>query len=304
VHEQALLLGFDAQQHDQVRDIGRDVDVGRPVDRLARWRDRVHELVPKETCTAHKVIPISKLGSRLFLVKSALYGVPFEALHIFTGPAATMQVKVASLVTVVDAGQLFAGSSASCRWLLALMGHVQASGSARLRGRELLGMKPFHIARLGLGYVPEARDIFPRLTVRENLMLGIKGGALKPRWQADDFYRLFPILEERADEPAGVMSGGEQQMLTLARTLMGDPELVMIDEPTEGLAPRVVDQVAELLAEITRRGVAILLVEQKLDIALRISRRVVVMGHGRIVHQSSPQELLANEAVCQEWLGV
>ena len=188
--------------------------------------------------------------------------------------------------------------------LLALMGHVQSSGSARLRGRELLGMKPFHIARLGLGYVPEARDIFPRLTVRENLMLGIKGGALKPRWQVDDFYRLFPILEERADEPAGVMSGGEQQMLTLARTLMGDPELVMIDEPTEGLAPRIVDQVAELLAEITRRGVAILLVEQKLDIALRISRRVVVMGHGRIVHQSSPQELLANEAVCQEWLGV
>jgi branched-chain amino acid transport system ATP-binding protein len=188
--------------------------------------------------------------------------------------------------------------------LLSLMGHVQASGSARLRGRELLGLKPFHIARLGLGYVPEGREIFPRLTVRENLMLGVKSGALKPRWTIDDFLRRFPILEERANEPAGVMSGGEQQMLTLARTLMGDPELVMIDEPTEGLAPRIVDQVAGLLGEIARRGIAILLVEQKLDIALRISQRVLVMGHGRIVHQSTPQELLDNAAVRQEWLGV
>ena len=188
--------------------------------------------------------------------------------------------------------------------LRALMGHVQASGSMRFQGQELLGRKPFHIARLGLGYVPESREIFARLTVRENLMLGAKGGGGTPRWAIDDFYAMFPILKERADEPAGVMSGGEQQMLTLARTLMGDPALVMIDEPTEGLAPRIVEQVGTLLAEINRRGVAILLVEQKLDIALRISQRVLVMGHGRIVHQSTPQALLANPDVCQEWLGV
>jgi branched-chain amino acid transport system ATP-binding protein len=217
--------------------------------------------------------------------------------HILSG--VDLQVGAGEIVSLL--GRNGVGRSTTLR---ALMGHVQASGSVRFKGRELLGMKPFHVARAGLGYVPESREIFARLTVRENLMLGSKGGRATPRWQLDDFYALFPILKEREHEPAGVMSGGEQQMLTLARTLMGDPELVMIDEPTEGLAPRIVEQVAELLGEIRRRGVAILLVEQKLDIALRISQRVYVMGHGRIVHECTPQALLDNAAVCQEWLGV
>jgi branched-chain amino acid transport system ATP-binding protein len=188
--------------------------------------------------------------------------------------------------------------------LRALMGHVRAGGSARLRGRELLGLKPFEIARAGLGYVPEDREVFARLTVRENLMLGVQRARRNPRWGLEDFYAMFPILREREHDNAGVMSGGEQQMLTLARTLMGDPDLVMIDEPTEGLAPRVVEQIAQLLEEIARRGVAVLLVEQKLDIALRISRRVCVLGHGCIVHESTPQQLQADAGVCREWLGV
>ncbi|MBL8350768.1 MAG: ABC transporter ATP-binding protein [Burkholderiaceae bacterium] len=217
--------------------------------------------------------------------------------HILHG--VDLQVGEGEIVSLL--GRNGVGRSTTLR---ALMGHVQASGTVRFKGRELLGMKPFHIARQGLGYVPENREIFARLTVRENLMLGAKGGGGRPRWTIDDFYAMFPILAERADEPAGVMSGGEQQMLTLARTLMGDPALVMIDEPTEGLAPRIVERVGELLAEITRRGVAILLVEQKLDIALRISQRVVVMGHGRILHESTPQALLADPGICQEWLGV
>ena len=115
---------------------------------------------------------------------------------------------------------------------------------------------------------------------------------------------MFPNLAARADTAAGVMSGGEKQMLTICRTLMGDPELVMIDEPTEGLAPIIVQQVGDLIAEIARRGVAILLVEQKLSIAMRISHRVYVMGHGRIVFEGTPAELKANEAVRKEWLEV
>jgi len=186
----------------------------------------------------------------------------------------------------------------------AVMGHVRARGSVRLRGRELLGLAPYRIAQLGVGYVPESRDIFPRLTVRQNLMLGRKSGATSGRWSETDFDRLFPILATRADNPAGVLSGGEQQILSLCRTLMGDPSVVMIDEPTEGLAPRVVQQVSELLTEIARRGVAVLLVEQKLDIALQLSRRVYVMGHGQVVYEGEPRALVDDTALCTEWLGV
>jgi branched-chain amino acid transport system ATP-binding protein len=116
--------------------------------------------------------------------------------------------------------------------------------------------------------------------------------------------KMFPNLAARADTAAGVLSGGEKQMLTICRTLMGDPELVMIDEPTEGLAPLIVQQVGDLIAEIARRGVAILLVEQRLSIAMRISHRVYVMGHGRIVFEGTPAELTSNDAVRKEWLEV
>jgi branched-chain amino acid transport system ATP-binding protein len=186
----------------------------------------------------------------------------------------------------------------------AIMGDVRAHGSVRFRGQEIAGLPPYVIARKGLGYVPENRDIFPTLTVRQNLLLGVKNLRRAGRWSMDDMFRLFPNLGARADNPGGVLSGGEQQMLTICRTLMGDPDLVMIDEPTEGLAPMLVAQVGRLLTEIAQRGVAILLVEQKLTIALTISRRLYVMGHGQVVFEGTPDDLRRNEGVRKEWLEV
>ncbi len=194
----------------------------------------------------------------------------------------------------------------------AIMGLVDATGSIAWRDREILGRKAFEIAHLGIGYVPESRDIFPRLTVQQNLILGRKGARParggdaggRPRWQLDDMYAMFPRLKEREHTEAGVLSGGEQQMLTLCRTLMGDPELIMIDEPTEGLAPKIVELVAQYLRELKRRGLSVLLVEQKLTIALDVSERCLVMGHGQIVFEGTPAALRADAEVRREWLEV
>jgi branched-chain amino acid transport system ATP-binding protein len=186
----------------------------------------------------------------------------------------------------------------------AIMGDVPPVGSVRFKNREIVGLKPHQIARLGLGYVPENRDIFPSLTVRQNLALGQKSAKQTGRWSMQDIFKIFPRLEERADTMAGVLSGGEQQMLTMCRTLMGDPDLVMIDEPTEGLAPMMVELVGKLLGEIAGRGISILLVEQKLTIALKISHRLYVMGHGRIVFEGTVPEFNADTKVRQDWLEV
>ena len=188
--------------------------------------------------------------------------------------------------------------------LKAIMGDVAPQGSITFKGRRISGLKSYEIAKCGIGYVPENRDIFGALTVEQNLVLGVKAGRAATRWSMEDTYRLFPVLRERRLAPAGVLSGGEQQMLTICRTLMGDPDLIMIDEPTEGLAPQVVERIAELLHNIAERGIAILLVEQKLTIALRISHRLYVMGHGRVVFEGTPADLQANHAVRQTWLEV
>jgi branched-chain amino acid transport system ATP-binding protein len=185
-----------------------------------------------------------------------------------------------------------------------IMGLVRGEGSVTLRGEEILGRKAFDIAHRGIGYVPENRDIFPKLTVHQNLQLGEKRAKKNPRWTYRDMYALFPRLKEREHTEAGVLSGGEQQMLTLCRTLMGDPDLIMIDEPTEGLAPKIVELVAGYLKELQRRGVSVLLVEQKLTIALEISGRCYVMGHGSIVFEGSPADLRAAGDVRKEWLEV
>lgn len=186
----------------------------------------------------------------------------------------------------------------------AIMGMVACEGSVRWQGRETLGRKPYEIANLGLGYVPENRDIFPKLTVHQNLLLGQKRGKAKPRWSFDDMYRLFPRLKEREHTEAGVLSGGEQQMLTLCRTLMGDPDLIIIDEPTEGLAPKIVELVAEFLQTLRQRGLSVLLIEQKLTIAMSISDRCLVMGHGSIVFEGTPDALRGDAAIRKEWLEV
>jgi branched-chain amino acid transport system ATP-binding protein len=193
------------------------------------------------------------------------------------------------------------GRSTTCK---AIMGLVPAQGTIKFRDKDIAGLRPDQVAHCGIGYVPENREIFPTLTVKQNLELGLKRAGKFGRWTFKDVYRLFPNLDERQDVSAGVLSGGEQQMLTMCRTLMGDPDLILIDEPTEGLAPKLVEQVGELLAEISRRGVAILLIEQKLGIALKISNRLYVMGHGRIVFQGTPADFGANSAVRKEWLEV
>ena len=186
----------------------------------------------------------------------------------------------------------------------AIMGLVESHGSVDWKGQQLVGRKAYEVAHLGIGYVPENRDIFPTLTVHQNLLLGQKGAGKGSRWSFDDMYAMFPRLKERQHTEAGVLSGGEQQMLTLCRTLMGDPELIIIDEPTEGLAPKIVELVAEYLQKLKAHGISVLLIEQKLTIALNISDRTLVMGHGSIVFEGTPEALKADPAIRKEWLEV
>jgi branched-chain amino acid transport system ATP-binding protein len=186
----------------------------------------------------------------------------------------------------------------------AIMGLVDCKGSILWKNTEIVGKKAYQIAHLGLGYVPENRDIFPKLTVQQNLLLGQKGGSKGSRWSFDDMYALFPRLRERQHTEAGVLSGGEQQMLTLCRTLMGDPDLIIIDEPTEGLAPKIVELVGQYLQTLKAKGISVLLIEQKLTIAMTISDRALVMGHGSIVFDGTPDSLRADDYIRKEWLEV
>ena len=219
--------------------------------------------------------------------------------HILRG--VNLKIEKGEIVSLL--GRNGVGRSTTCK---AIMGEVEPIGSVKFNGNELAGKKAFEIAKFGLGYVPENRDIFPGLTTRQNLELGIKNGQdmTKSRWSLDDMFNLFENLKNRADVEASFLSGGEQQMLTMCRTLMGDPEVIMIDEPTEGLSPQMTTRVADLLNEISSRGVSILLVEQKLSIAMKISHRVYVMGHGQIVFEGTPTELNKRDDIRKEWLEV
>jgi branched-chain amino acid transport system ATP-binding protein len=227
-------------------------------------------------------------------------------LHAYYGKSHILQgvnlnIQEGEIVALL--GRNGVGRSTTCK---AIMGEVEPQGSVKFRGVEIAGKKAFEIANLGIGYVPENRDIFPGLTTRQNLILGIKPGQKEGagRWTVENMFDMFSNLKERADVEASVMSGGEQQMLTMCRTLMGDPDLVMIDEPTEGLSPQMVTRVADVLQEIARRGVSTLLVEQKLSIAMDIAHRVYVMGHGKMVFEGTPDELRGREDVRKEWLEV
>ncbi len=225
-------------------------------------------------------------------------------LHAYYGKSYILQgvnLTVGESEIVSLLGRNGAGRSTTIK---AIMGDVKPEGSILFKGTQIAGLHPYEIARRGLGYVPENRDIFPGLTVRQNLLLGMKSTKRRGRWTMEDMFDIFPLLRERADTPGGVISGGEQQLLTICRTLIGDPDLIMIDEPTEGLAPMIVEEVAKLLELIVNRGIAILLVEQKLTIALKISKRLYVMGHGQIVFEGTPEDLLVEEGIRKEWLEV
>jgi branched-chain amino acid transport system ATP-binding protein len=231
-----------------------------------------------------------------------------QGLHAYYGKSHILHgvdMKVGEGEIVALLGRNGSGRSTTVK---TIMGLVHGEGSVKFRDAEILGHHAFDIAHRGIGYVPENRDIFPKLTVEQNLMLGEKrgkrGDKSKPRWSFADMYTMFPRLKERQHTEAGVLSGGEQQMLTLCRTLMGDPDLIMIDEPTEGLAPKIVELVAEYLKTLKNRGVSVLLVEQKLTIALNISERCYVMGHGSIVFEGTPAALRADAYIRKEWLEV
>jgi branched-chain amino acid transport system ATP-binding protein len=188
--------------------------------------------------------------------------------------------------------------------LKAIMGEVNPHGSIIFKGEQIAGLKTYEIANRGLGYVPEDRAIFSNLTVHQNLLMGIKSNQKSSRWTVEDIFSLFPILKSRSEVVAGNLSGGEQQMLTLSRTLMGDPDLIMIDEPTEGLAPMIVELLVKMFEKIRDRGISIFLVEQKLTIVLKISNRIFVMGHGNIVFEGTLEDFNVNENIRKEWLEV
>ncbi|MGZ5787588.1 MAG: ABC transporter ATP-binding protein [Ramlibacter sp.] len=227
-----------------------------------------------------------------------------ENLHAFYGKSHVLHgvhFEVGKGEIVALLGRNGSGRSTTAK---AIMGMVECTGKVDWRGRHIAGMKPYEIAHLGIGYVPENRDIFPKLTVHQNLMLGQKSAHQIGRWSFDDMYAMFPRLKERQHTEAGVLSGGEQQMLTLCRTLMGDPELIIIDEPTEGLAPKIVELVGEYLKKLKERGISVLLIEQKLTIAMEISDRALVMGHGSIVFEGTPATLRSDAYIRKEWLEV
>jgi branched-chain amino acid transport system ATP-binding protein len=227
-----------------------------------------------------------------------------DNLHAFYGKShvlhgVSFDVQPGEIVALL--GRNGSGRSTTAK---AIMGLVDSQGQIDWKDQPIVGKKAFEIAHLGIGYVPENRDIFPKLTVHQNLMLGQKGKGTGSRWSFDDMYQMFPRLLERQHTEAGVLSGGEQQMLTLCRTLMGDPDLIIIDEPTEGLAPKIVELVGQYLKKLKDKGVSVLLIEQKLTIAMKISDRALVMGHGSIVFSGTPTELNENTYIRKEWLEV
>lgn len=219
--------------------------------------------------------------------------------HILQG----VDFRVSNGEVVSLLGRNGSGRSTTMKTIMGLV--TPTAGEILLNGRNLAGDRPFKICRAGIAFVPEEREIFVNLTVDENLRMGeqrAQSGAAQ--WNVEQMFDYFPRLKERRNVKGGSLSGGEQQMLTMCRSLLSNPLLMLIDEPTEGLAPKIVQVVAECIRDIHSRGVSVVLVEQKLAIALKVSSRVCVMGHGRIVFEGTPDELKTNQQLMNDWLAV
>jgi branched-chain amino acid transport system ATP-binding protein len=223
-------------------------------------------------------------------------------VHTYYGESHVLQ----GVSLAVAAGQLVAivgrNGSGKTTLIRSIIGFTPARrGTVRFKSADMTRWPPFRAVERGMALVPQGRRVFPSLTVRENLDVARRAGA---RWTLSRVLELFPRLAERAKNRAGTLSGGEQQMLAIARALMSNPDLILMDEPTEGLAPLIVREVARVLGELKREGLSILLVEQNLPLALSVADTVHVLSRGQIVHVSTPQALMANEAVKSRYLGV
>ena len=224
----------------------------------------------------------------------------YEQSHILQG--VSLNVDSGEIVCLL--GRNGVGKSTTLKSIIGLV--TPRSGEVLFKGQNVAGMPPHIIAKLGVGYVPEDRRIFSTLTLRENLLMGIKPGQKGngDGWTIEKIYKYFPALQARDKQKGGHLSGGEQQMLTIARTLMGNPEVILIDEPTEGLAPKIVETVEQVIQDIHRHGTPILLVEQNMRVALRLAGRIYVISKGKIVFQGTSQELKEAHEIREKYLEV
>jgi branched-chain amino acid transport system ATP-binding protein len=224
----------------------------------------------------------------------------YEESHVLRG--ISLDVDHGEIVSLL--GRNGVGKSTTLKSIIGLL--APRSGQVLFKDRNLSGLAPHTIANLGVGYVPEDRRIFPRLTVRENLLMGIKPGQKETAngWSVDKIYNYFPPLKARDGQKGAFLSGGEQQMLTIGRALMGEPEVLLLDEPTEGLAPIIVETLEQVITDVHNHGVAILLVEQNMRVVLRLAKRIYVISKGKIVFQGSGEDLKQAREIREKYLEV